>query len=74
MILPVKNRLSRYKQRWGISGFALTARGSGYHFLGDLAVQVSEPEIASRVAEGEPLVVEAEQVQDRGAASCRRFR
>ena len=39
---------------------------SGEDGLHDLAVDVGQAEIAAGVAVGEPLVVEAEQVQDRG--------
>src|SRR5205809_7618976 len=41
-------------------------RPSRQEFLHHLAVNVSQPEVASRVVVGEALVVEAEQVQEGG--------
>ena len=41
-------------------------RGSRHHLLDHLAVDVGQAEVAAGVAVGELLVVEAEQVQDRG--------
>ena len=41
-------------------------RGSGQDLVNDLAVDVGQPAVDAVVAERQPLVVDAEQVQDRG--------
>ena len=53
-------------------------RESGEQFLNDVPVHVGQPEVAALEAVGQPLVVEAQQVQERGVqivdvdAICRR--
>ena len=49
-----------------ISGDAMTPTGSRQDLPHHLAMHIGQPEVAAGVAVGEPGVVEAEQVQDRG--------